>query len=126
MSLIWKYFYKSAGKAFCKKCKYDKDFPAQASPTILVQHLKKHDDLYKEYLTLKEAQNKEKTQMTTKQTTQMSIKRSFDQSAAGSPSTSSASDPITLDEAGPIKQPRIEIALHAISLFSYKHYNQKE
>jgi hypothetical protein len=121
MSYIWNFFQKSAGKAFCKaeNCQWERDYPPNTTPTLLVQHLKsKHGDLYKKYLALKEAKPKEKT-------TQMTIKRGFDQSAAGSSSTSSALDPITIDESVPKKQPRIDISLHAISLLCYKYYNKK-
>jgi hypothetical protein len=122
MSLIWNFFQKSAGKAFCKaeNCKWEREYPPGASPTYLVQHLQsRHDDLHKKYLAMKAAKPKEKT-------TQMTIKRSFDQSAAGSPSTSSALNPITIDESVSKKQPKIDISLHAISLFvnNYKNYNE--
>jgi hypothetical protein len=104
MSLIWNFFKKSAGTAYCKHCDYQKDYPPRTSSNFLRTHLQtKHAELFLQL----QKEEKDKTDKDAKIIGGNLLKRAFANAA-------------TTEEAGGKKmaidqeQPKIELSLQAI------------
>nr|CAD2188602.1 unnamed protein product [Meloidogyne enterolobii] len=116
MSLIWKYFSLSGRVAFCKSCKFSKNYPPRSPTTFLISHLcASHPELYDDFLAKRKA----------KVPQQQTLKRAFAESA---PTTSQVSDDLDVitdqdidlmdfdeTEKTKISEPDIAIALRAKS-----------
>lgn len=110
MSVIWNYFKKEAGVAYCKTdgCKYSKELPPQTPTTFLISHLKsKHEEQHKQFL----VQNAERRTNKSKPTNQSTIKRAFENLCS-----TSTTEPILIEEI-PKKQQKIELSIGVKSIY---------